>query len=248
MQDVQFEVCLICIFIRIISRFSSLCLIDSLINEQRCFAADSIITLSNGHQKSIADLQAGDSVLAYHDKTKQVISTHLLTMLDFQPYQFGKPFISLSYSSYIIFCFLALFKQVTTITGRQLSLTSSHLLPTDVHGYVMAKNIQIGMNIYVMNDEGVLISEGVSNISDIVKQGYIAPLTEEGTLIVNNVAASCYATINSHYVAHNVLAPMRWWYSLFGISKESEEMVGVHWFPKMLYEITTFLLPSIIHK
>ncbi|CAF4069593.1 unnamed protein product [Rotaria sp. Silwood1] len=104
------------------------------------------------------------------------------------------------------------------------------------------------MNIYVMNDNGILISETVSNVSDVIKQGYIAPLTEEGTIIVNNVAASCYATINSHYAAHAVLAPMRWWYSLFGISHKSNEAIGIHWFPKMLYEITSFLIPSIIQK
>ncbi len=112
----------------------------------------------------------------------------------------------------------------------------------------MAKNIRIGMNIYVMNENGVLTTETIANVTDIVKQGYIAPLTEEGTLIVNNVAASCYATINSHYVAHAVLTPMRWWYGIFGVSKESNEMIGVHWFTKMLYEMTTFLMPSIIHK
>ncbi|CAF1449896.1 unnamed protein product, partial [Rotaria sordida] len=175
-------------------------------------------------------LQLGDSLLAYDDKTKKILSTHLLTMLDFQPHRF------------------ALFKQVTTSTGRQLSLSSSHLVPTDKHGYLMAKNIRIGMNVYVMNNNGVLISETVSNVSDVVKQGYIAPLTEEGTLIVNNVAASCYATINNHYVAHVVLAPMRWWYSLFGISNKSNEAIGIHWFPKILYEITTFFIPTIIHK
>ncbi len=136
---------------------------------------------------------------------------------------------------------------MTTRTGRQLSLTSSHLLPTDKHGYVMAKNIHIGMNIYVMNENGVLMTETIANVTDVVKQGYMAPLTEEGTLIVNNIGASCYATINSHYTAHAVLAPMRWWYSIFGISKESNEVLGVHWFAKMLYEMTTFLIPSIIH-
>ncbi|CAM4852553.1 unnamed protein product [Rotaria socialis] len=186
---------------------------DSIIEEQRCFAADSLVTLSNGDEKSIANLQSGDSLLAYDDKTKKVLSTNLITMLDFQPQRF------------------ALFKQVTTHTGRQLSLTSSHLMPTDKHGYVMAKNIHAGMNVYVMNDDGILITETVSNVSDVVKQGYVAPLTVEGTLIVNNVAASCYATIDSHYIAHTVLAPMRWWYSLFG---KSSSMIGVHWFPQIL--------------
>lgn len=144
------------------------------------------------------------------------------------------------------FSAVALFKQVTTISGRQLSLTSSHLLLTDQessHDYVMAKSLQSGMNIYVMNEQGILISEKVANVSDVVKQGYMAPLTNEGTVIVNSIAASCYATINSHDVAHIVLSPMRWWYNLFGGSKE----IGVHWFAKMLYEMTTLLIPSIIH-
>jgi hypothetical protein len=61
-----------------------------MLQEQRCFAADSFVNLTNGNQKSIAHLQSGDAVLAYDDQTKQVISTHLLTMLDYQPHQFGK--------------------------------------------------------------------------------------------------------------------------------------------------------------
>jgi hypothetical protein len=70
-----------------------------LLQDQRCFAADSLVTLADGNQKSIAQLQSGDVALAYDDKTKQVISTQLLTMLDFQPHQFGK----LSHSSLFLF-------------------------------------------------------------------------------------------------------------------------------------------------
>jgi hypothetical protein len=82
-----------------------------------------------------------------------------------------------------------MFKQFTTVSGQQLSLTSSHLLPTDIHGYVMAKNIHIGINIYVLNDNSLLLVETISNVIDAVKQGHVVPLTEEGTLIVNNIAA-----------------------------------------------------------
>jgi len=203
---------------------------DSVLKDQRCFSADSLVTLADGKQKSIAELRSGDLVLAYDDKTKKVISTHVLTMLDNQPNQF------------------ALFKQLTTVSGQHLSLTSTHLLPTDIHGYVMAKNIREGMNIYTINDNGVLTTETISNVIDDIKQGYVAPLTQEGTLIVNNIAASCYATINNHHLAHIALAPMRWWYTLFGATKESNEISGIHWFPKMLYEMTNFLLPSIIQK
>ncbi|CAF4069585.1 unnamed protein product, partial [Rotaria sp. Silwood1] len=46
---------------------------DSAMQDQRCFAADSLVTLSNGKQKSIADLKSGDKLLAYDDKTKSVL-------------------------------------------------------------------------------------------------------------------------------------------------------------------------------
>lgn len=112
----------------------------------------------------------------------------------------------------------------------------------------MAKDIHVGMNIYVMNNQGELVIETITDVIDVLKQGYIAPLTQEGTLMVNNIAASCYATINDHHLAHAVVAPMRWWYALFGKTQESNEMIGVHWFPKMLYEMTAFLIPSIIQN
>jgi hypothetical protein len=110
----------------------------------------------------------------------------------------------------------------------------------------MAKHVRSGMSVYVLNETNELISEIVSNVSDVVKQGYMAPLTDEGTLIVDGVAASCYATINSHRVAHSALAPMRWWYRWAGAEKATSITTGIHWFPKMLYEITAVLLPSII--
>ena len=113
----------------------------------------------------------------------------------------------------------------------------------------MAKNIHTGMSIFVIDEEGALIEDRVSNVTDVIKQGYMAPLTEEGTLIVNGVAASCYATINSHAVAHAVMAPMRWWYGLFGgATKVGETMsTGVHWFPKALLDITLSVAPSLVH-
>jgi hypothetical protein len=71
-------------------------------NEQRCFAADSLVTLTDGTQISITELRAGHSILAYNDKTKKIVSTHVLTMLDYQPHQFGR----ILYYLYILMLFL----------------------------------------------------------------------------------------------------------------------------------------------
>ena len=103
------------------------------------------------------------------------------------------------------------------------------------------------MNVYAMHGNAVLVNDTVSHVTDVIGQGYVAPLTNEGTLIVDGIAASCYGTMNNHYLAHGVLAPMRWWYGLFG-SQQKDDLIGIHWFPKALYEVTTFLAPSIVHS
>jgi hypothetical protein len=46
------------------------------------------------------------------------------------------------------------------------------------------------------------------------KTGLIAPLTSHGTLLVNNIHASCYAEINSHLVADWAVTPIKYWYKL----------------------------------
>ena len=63
-----------------LDRFISL--IDNVVQDQRCFAADSLVTLADGRQKSLAELRSGDLVHAYNDATKKVVSTPVLTMLD----------------------------------------------------------------------------------------------------------------------------------------------------------------------
>ncbi|CAF0793348.1 unnamed protein product [Didymodactylos carnosus] len=198
---------------------------------QKCFSLDSKVLLANGQEKLISQLKQGDAVYAFDDTNQNVITTEIIGMLDNEPEKFG------------------LLKLLTTSSGRQLSLSSSHLIPTKSDGYLMAKNLQLDMKIYVVTSDKQLTVETIVNITDIWKQGYAAPLTQSGTIIVNNVAASCYATIKSHQLAHAVLAPMRWWYSLSKntISDAYSIQNGVHWFPKTLFKIASFLLPSIIN-
>ena len=224
--------------------------LDEILNRQRCFALDSLVTLENGKQMSMEEVQVGDRVLAYDDRTKQIIVTDVLTMLHRETNQFSRPlhpFFFLQNKNKN--CRSALFKQLTTDSRQQLTLTPSHLLLTDVHGYLMAKDIRIGMNVFVLNSNNHSFAlETITNIDTIVRLGFIAPLTNEGTLIVNNIATSCYATVHNHQLAHRVLLPMRWWYRLFGVSHVSKEINGIHWFPKTLYKLTEFFLPSMFDQ
>ena len=46
-----------------------------------------------------------------------------------------------------------------------------------------------------------------------VERGFIAPLTESGTLIINGMHVSCYA-FPSHSLVHFVMKPIAFWYKM----------------------------------
>ena len=85
-------------------------------------------------------------------------------------------------------------------------------------------------------------------------EGFAAPLTLSGTLLVNGILASNYAIIDSQRVAHAVMAPVRWWYA--GVSRAlgdtgvnwqiEKQSNGTHWFPDMLYSFTHTYLNSVV--
>ena len=80
------------------------------------------------------------------------------------------------------------------INGR-LSVSSHHLLRMNGGGYLQARHIQHG---YVLHGGNV--------VNDIQKlpwiNGAYAPFTASGTLLVDGIAASCYAHVKSHIMAH----------------------------------------------
>ena len=45
-----------------------------------------------------------------------------------------------------------------------------------------------------------------------MKKGYYAPLTMKGTLLINNVLASCFANVNNHHLAQYYMTPFRYYY------------------------------------
>jgi hypothetical protein len=94
-----------------------------------------------------------------------------------------------------------------------------------------------------------------------VADGAYAPLTRAGNLIVNNVIASCYAVINDQSVAHLSFLPIRLFQTIAHSFQElayllhvrdrqsdhksvSSHQIGVHWYPKLLYSLSKYIVPS----
>lgn len=106
--------------------------------------------------------------------------------------------------------------------------------------------------------------ERVVRVRPRLAAGVYAPLTQQGTVVVNGVAASCYAAIDDHSLAHAAFAPLRLWESLkdsmvsllqsVSIIKRQPNgqphvtrrstLVGVHWYANALYNAFFKLLPK----
>ncbi|CAF3211706.1 unnamed protein product [Rotaria sp. Silwood2] len=200
-----------------------------------CFSSDTLVTLVNQQQIPIGKLQVGDQLLSI-DGTK-IVSTEMLMMLD-------KNQLS-----------SAIFYTIVTASEHKISLTSHHLIATINNNedviYIPAKDIKLGNKLRVVINEKVY-SSPVINITMEMKNGYYAPLTMTGTLLVNNIDASCFSNIKNHNIVQFYMGFIRWYYRLNGllsIQKPFGEQTvdGIHYIAVILCKITQSIYPSILH-
>jgi desert hedgehog protein len=72
-----------------------------------------------------------------------------------------------------------------------------------------------------------------------------------GTILVNDVVASCYANVQSHKVAHIFMGPLRWYSRLarsLSISEPfgTQKVDGIHVVPRVMYEFARMVWPSML--
>lgn len=139
--------------------------------------------------------------------------------------------------------------------NRKLRLTPAHLVfitnnvTDDDMTAVFASNVKPGQQVFVV-DEALdhLKAVTVERIYVEEYEGSYAPVTSQGTIIVDHVLASCYAVIEDHKWAHWAFAPVRFGHALMsftGLVKKREDIRqrdGIHWYSDILYHIGTLLL------
>ncbi|XP_073817384.1 hedgehog signaling protein [Musca autumnalis] len=208
-------------------------------HDSGCFTKESTVLTESGERKAMTDLRIGDRVLSINER--------------------GEPI----YSEIILFMDRNLdesqeFVQITTEGGAVLTVTPAHLImiwnrENSLTEYVFADRVQEGDHVFVHDSTGVLRPQRVVELRAVLKNGFVAPLTKQGTIVVNSVAASCYAVVNSQKLAHWSYAPVRIWSLLksympssSGSSSTTTAQLqnGVHWYGKTLYGIKNYLVPK----
>lgn len=207
-----------------------------------CFHGLSTVILADGKTKPLRELKVGDKVLAT-DQWGNIVTSDFLMFMD-QDQQVKREFHVLE----------------TEEPRRRLTLTPAHLVfvmnsnntnSGDIQA-VFASDVTPGQQLLtVVSDRpDRLIPARVTKNYLEHYEGSYAPVTSHGTIIVDQVLASCYAVVEDHDLAHWVFAPVRLWHSflsLIGMVKELnnvKQVDGIHWYPELLYHVGGWLLDS----
>ena len=173
-------------------------------NATNCFSQNMLVELQDGSRVKINSLNYGDMVKVFDPSTNGASYSKFLDYLDFD---------STSTVNFI--------EIVTEKTASKLEITNDHLIERLNHlsnqlEYVFAKQLNLNDKVRVLNADGLFELDTIVSINSKESIGAYAPLTESGTIVVNNVHASCYANIYSQNVAQIVFAPLRLIYKIIG--------------------------------
>lgn len=201
--------------------------------------------LEHGGTKLVKDLSPGDRVLAA-DADGRLLYSDFLTFLDRED------------SSRKLFYVIE-----TRQPRARLLLTAAHLLfvapqhnQSEATGStsgqaLFASNVKPGQRVYVLGEGGQqLLPASVHSVSLREEaSGAYAPLTAQGTILINRVLASCYAVIEEHSWAHWAFAPFRLAQGLLAalcpdgaIPTAATTTTGIHWYSRLLYRIGSWVL------
>jgi len=215
-----------------------------------CFWGANMVHLNSGRQKKISDVKVGDSVLAV-DQNGKLLFSQVIMQLTRAPEVITE------------------FHVIRTKTGRNLTLTPKHLIYKAENNNTnlgsddstspqprFAMNIRKGDFVFVFDkNSGMIMDEVVSNDIEI-RKGTYSPLTSHGSIIVEDILASCYSELEDHSLLHMAFAPARWFNHIRNVFSSMKRMgknasseyerddMEHHWYSEALLDIGKNLVPE----
>lgn len=194
-----------------------------------CFPGSALVRLKDGRMKEVKDLMLGDQVLAAQDSGTPVYSEFIM-------------FLDRAAATRRAFRIIE-----TKNPPLRITLTAAHLLFVQRNGTLRetyASTVTPGQEIMVLDEGGQRLRPlPVNRVYDADRDGSFAPLTSHGTIVVDDVLASCYAVVQNQKLAHFAFAPVRVAQKvapfLFSRAPQGE---GVHWYADFLYRVGKWIL------
>jgi hypothetical protein len=188
-----------------------------------CFRNNSTIKLVDGRTTTMNNLRVGDKVQSMN-KDGEIVYSEVAMFLDNKPNKKNVLYFVIR----------------TNNPRRELYLTKSHLIYvrrrySSFWRVQFAKMVQKGDFVKVWNDEELVAAE-VTDISVSNEQGTIAPLTNEGNIIVDGVLASCYALLEDQEFADSIFWPAKVMHRYLPslLNSKNTPQQGVHWYARIM--------------
>lgn len=201
-----------------------------------CFPARALATLESGARTPLWALRPGQRVLAMDEQGRATYSDFLA-------------FLDKEASALTTFHVIE-----TQEPPRRLALTPAHLLFVAENATAPAAHFQATFASHVRPGHYVLVAAvgtslqpaRVVHVATQTDFGAYAPLTRHGTLVVDDVVASCFALVQEQRLAQLAFWPLRLYHGLAGGPRTQPE--GVHWYSGLLYRLGRLLLaPDSFH-
>lgn len=205
-----------------------------------CYSAESVVHTENRGYIQMKNLRIGEKVLSRDREGKHVYS-EVIMFLDKSDHK------------------LTTFITIETADHNSLTITDKHLIyvsntnSSDEYSSVYAEEIRIGQYVLIATGLNSFKPSKVVVKAKKVSNGFSAPLTTEGNIVVDGVLTSCYGIINNEFIAHAAFAPVRavhWllqYISLpFNYAIDDGCRNGVHWYAEVLYDIGTLIFDQSV--
>uniref|UniRef100_A0A914P9E5 Hint domain-containing protein n=1 Tax=Panagrolaimus davidi TaxID=227884 RepID=A0A914P9E5_9BILA len=157
-----------------------------------CFSADTHVTTLDGTKKRMDDLKINDWILSGNSENGNIGFSKVSSWIHKKP-NLKAEFIKFSLKN-----------------GQHLKITKMHYIfkgnckskkgSFENLQMVFAQNVSIHDCLYTLNSKNELIETRILSIEMVEEKGIYAPLTETGTIIVNDIFASCYSNVDAKHL------------------------------------------------
>ncbi|GBB89675.1 hypothetical protein RclHR1_16450005 [Rhizophagus clarus] len=167
----------------------------------QCFAADSKVILQYGKVTKISELVIGDYVCCGFENGKQIFSEVF-------------SFIHADRDAVTEFQLIDFMKQDGSL--GTLCVTPEHHIFVNDGGTDFVKNVIPHKTKLFVSDGEKLVSIVTTRMMKERRKGYYSPLTRNGTILVDDVLCSCYASAPPYQSLFNLaLAPLKFYTKIF---------------------------------
>jgi len=164
----------------------------------KCIYEEAEVRMANGAKKQVKHLDIGDEVLAY-SMEKGVHPSRIFGEL----HNDNETLIKII--------------EIQTSSGRKIPVTPAHSLfvrqclsDGESWSTKAAYEVSVGDCLPRYYTDGDVVEESVTHIRVFDARGIRQPVTETGTIIVDDVVISCYDRVVNQDATHMALFPYRW--------------------------------------